>query len=127
FSASMRIVAESVRIDGDVTLGGEVHSRSTSIIRNDGTLPETHLSFMLHPMMSVRRLAIDRGTARLHRAWERLDLEIDPPLAPRERRTLSVDLAGTPAEIDFELQPPGNFASRWLRRRTPQQTTYMPD
>ena len=53
----------------------------------------------------------------MRRAWERLDVELDPPLAPREARTLSFDLTGMPAEVDFALQAPGNFRRRWDRYR----------
>jgi ABC-type transport system involved in multi-copper enzyme maturation permease subunit len=124
---SSSIAAESLRIDAGVTLGGHVRSRSTSVIRNDGAQPQAHLSFMLQPLMSIRRAAADRGSARVRRAWQRVDLELDPPLAPGERRTLSFDVDGTPGEVDFELQPPGNFAARWNRRRHATQPIYMTD
>ncbi|MEK6375248.1 MAG: ABC transporter permease [Acidobacteriota bacterium] len=124
---STGVVAESVRIDADVRMAGTLSSRVVMIVRNAGEHAETHLSFDLNPTVSVRRLAVDRGTARMRRVWERLDVDLHPPLTPRQARTLSFDLQGLPAEIDFALQYPGNFRRRWDRYRNAKEAIYMTD
>ncbi|HEV7427766.1 MAG TPA: hypothetical protein VGQ46_15500 [Thermoanaerobaculia bacterium] len=125
--ASTSLVAESVRIDGEISVAGTLRSHTASIIRNGGERGETHLSFVLNPGVAVRRMAVDRGTARMRRVWERLDVEIDPPLMPRQSRTLTFDLEGLPATIDFALQAPGNFRAQWNRYRTAKESIYMTD
>jgi ABC-type transport system involved in multi-copper enzyme maturation permease subunit len=124
---STSVVMDSVRVDARVTLGGALRSRAVSVIRNDSARPETHLSFMLNPLVAVRRLTVGRGRARVRRAWERLDVELDPPLAPHESRTLSFDLDGMPADIDFALQSPGSFAEQWNRYLHAPEVIYMTD
>ena len=124
---STSLVAESARIDGEIKIDGAWRGGATTLIRNIGDRAETHLSFALNPNVSVQRLAVDAGTARTQRVWERLDVELDPPLAPHQSRTLSFDVVGLPSEIDFALQPPGNFREQWKRYRTARQSIYMTD
>src|SRR5207248_4514611 len=42
-------------------------------------------------------------------------------------RTISFDLEGTPAQIAFALQPPGDFRAQWNRYLTAKQSIYMTD
>lgn len=121
------LVAEATRVDGGIQMDGTFEGRASCVIRNTGDRPQSHLSFALNANVAVQRLAIDRGTARANRVWERLDVEVAPPLVPGEARTLSFELAGLPAEIDFALQPPGNFIERWTRYRTAKESIYMSD
>jgi ABC-type transport system involved in multi-copper enzyme maturation permease subunit len=69
----------------------------------------------------------ETGSVIARRVWERLDVHLDPPLAPHQSRTLSFDLAGTPAEVRFELQSPGDFRSQWTRYRDAKQSIYLTD
>ena len=124
---STSVIMDSARVDASIALDGALRSRVTSLLRNGGARPESHLSFMLNPMVAVRRLAASRGRARAHRAWERLDVELDPPLGPGERRALSFDLDGTPGDIDFALQPPGDFRARWNRYAHAKEAIYLTD
>jgi hypothetical protein len=78
-------------------------------------------------MVAVRRVSLDRGTARTRRVWERFDVELERPLMPGQSRVLSFDLEGMPAQIDFALQPPGNFRERWKRYRTAQEAIFLTD
>ncbi len=126
-SSSTSLVAESVRIDGEISAAGTLRSHTASTIHNGGERGETHLSFVLNPGVAVRRMTVDRGTARMRRVWERLDVEIDPPLMPRQSRTLTFDLEGLPATIDFALQAPGSFRAQWNRYRTAKEPLYMTD
>jgi hypothetical protein len=124
---STGIVAESVTIDGEIGIDGSMHDRVAAIIRNTADHPENHLSFDLNPDVTLQKLAVTSGAARMRRVWERLDVELDPPLAPHQSRTLSFDLAGTPGEVRFELQSPGNFRSQWKRYRDAKQSIYLTD
>ncbi|MEA2237883.1 MAG: hypothetical protein QOC81_2607 [Thermoanaerobaculia bacterium] len=124
---STSISAESLRIDGDISSGGSLRSHAEAVIRNNAERPETHLSFALNPNVALQRLAANAGTARARRVWERLDVELDPPLAPHQSRTLSFDLAGLPGEIDFALQSPGNFRAQWTRYRTAKESIFLTD
>jgi len=124
---SMSVVAESMRIDASVAKSGMLRSRASAVIRNAGERAESHLSFTLNPGVAVTRLSAGRGTARVQRTWQRLDLTLDPPLAPREARTLAFELEGMPGEVDFALQAPGNFRARWNRYRTAKEPIYLTD
>lgn len=126
-STSASIITESLRIDGEIGLDGSLRSHAAAVVRNSADHQETHLSFALNPNVSVQRLVVSAGAARVHRVWERLDVELDPPLAPRQSRTLSFDLEGLPAEIDFALQYPGNFRARWIRYRDARESIYLTD
>jgi hypothetical protein len=160
---STSIVAESMRVDTAIDLGGTLRSQVTAVIRNTGVRAEKHLSFALNPNVNVRSLRVGSGTwagdpstvlrrrdlpvesvadlgrlrrlrmtavpgaFRMHRVWERLDIDLDPPLAPHQTQTLSFDLDGRPGEIDFALQSPGNFRARWNRYRLAEQSIFMSD
>ena len=124
---STSLVAESMHIDVEIKIDGTLRGSAATVIRNTGDRSETHLSFALNPNVSVARFAVDLGTARTQRVWERLDVELDPPLAPHQSRTLSFDVAGLPGKIDFNLQAPGNFREQWKRYRTAKQSIYMTD
>jgi hypothetical protein len=126
-ATSTSVLADSIRIDGEITNGGTLRDHVITIVRNAGDRGERHLSFALNPTLTVRRIAIDRGVVRTRRVWERLDLDLDPPLMPGQSRTLSFDLEGVPAQITFALQPPGDFRAQWNRYLTAKQSIYMTD
>jgi ABC-type transport system involved in multi-copper enzyme maturation permease subunit len=124
---STSVLLDSVHIDASVTLGGFLHSRAVTAVRNGGSRPEAHLSFMLNPLLSLRAATVDRGGVHVRRAWERLDVDLDPPLAPGESRSLTFAIEGRPADIDFNLTQPGTFAQRWKRYVEASEPLYVPD
>jgi len=124
---STSLVADAVTIDAEVGIDGSLCSRAKTTIRNTADHAESHLSFDLNPNVAVQKLAVTSGAARMRRVWERLDVELDPPLAPHQSRNLSFDLAGTPGEVRFELQSPGDFRSQWKRYRDAKQSIYLSD
>jgi len=126
-ATSTSVLADSIRVDGEVTTGGTLRDRVITVIRSAGDRGETHLSFALNPMLAVRRVGINRGVVRTRRVWSRLDVELDPPLMPHESRTLSFDLEGMPAQITFALQSPGDFRAQWKRYLTAKESIYMTD
>jgi ABC-type transport system involved in multi-copper enzyme maturation permease subunit len=121
------IIPQSMRIEAEVGRTGEVRSRAILTLHNSGSRPESHLSFDLNPGLKVQRIAISSGRQHSRRVWERLDVDLDPPLAAGESRSLSFDMAGLPGDIDFNLQYPGDFRQRWNRYRTAKQSIYMTD
>jgi ABC-type transport system involved in multi-copper enzyme maturation permease subunit len=76
---------------------------------------------------AVQSASRENDTVIARRVWERLDVELDPPLAPHQSRSLSFDLAGTPGEVRFELQSPDNFRSQWTRYRDAKQSLFLTD
>ncbi|HEV2721001.1 MAG TPA: hypothetical protein VG323_13345 [Thermoanaerobaculia bacterium] len=104
------IVPLSLRIDARVETNGRVAAHSSLTIRNDGTRAESHLAFDMNPGLALLRI----GGARAQRLWQRIDAELEPPLAPKESRTLEIDAAGVPSTIDFALPGIGTgFAQHW--------------
>jgi len=108
---SSAIVPRSMRIDARVDTNGRVAAHSSLTIRNAGARAESHLAFDMNPTLALLRV----NGARVHRVWQRIDAELDPPLGPGETRTLDIDAAGVPASVDFALAGRGNFAQRWHR------------
>ena len=76
---------------------------------------------------AVQSASRENGTVKARRVWERLDIDLDPPLAPHQSRSLSFDLAGTPGDVRFELQSRGNFRSQWTGHRDAKQSIYLAD
>ena len=99
----LTIVPVSVTIDGEVARSGAVQTTSAITLRNDGSAPVGELSFAINGMMTIERVTSDRGTAALDRKWERVGVAIEPPLAPRETRTITFALRGTPAAVTYRF------------------------
>ncbi len=93
------------RIEGSVAPDGEVALRVAGTLRNAGRKPERHLAFTLDPELSVVEATADVGRVHPARAWDRLTVELDPPLRPGERRELRFRLAGRPARTVFPDRP----------------------
>lgn len=110
---STDVVIDSLHVDGAISTGGALHADDTLVIRNAGRQPQRHLSFMLNPQLTVRRVAANAGSVRIHRSWERLEIELEPPLAGRQSRTFSFAVDGVPADVRFALPGAGDFLSRW--------------
>lgn len=121
------VIAHSLDVNAEVGPGGEVRSHVILVIRNHGDRAESHLSMDLNPMMAVSRVTADNGRLTTHRVWQRFELDLDPPLMAGGSRRLTLDLAGLAGEVDFALQPPGNFASRWHRWKTAPEPIYLTD
>lgn len=92
-------------IEGTVAADGEVALRGSGTLRNAGRTPQSHLAFSLNQDLEVIEIAADVGRARPARVWDRLTVELDPPLRPGESRTLRFRLAGRPAKTVFPDRP----------------------
>lgn len=97
------VVPESWRIAGGFTTAGTVDVRVSGALRNAGREPRGHLAFSLAPGLEIAELSEDRGKATLRRAWDRLTIDLDPPIPPGGRREVLFRLTGRPAEPEFGL------------------------
>lgn len=86
------------RVEG--TLGPErrVDLQVTAEMRNQGTTPRGHLAFELNPRLRIAEARAGEGTLALARSWDRLAVELTPPIPPGGRRELRFHLTGEPAE-----------------------------
>ncbi len=107
------VAPESVVIRGRIA-GGEARITAQMTLRNRGPHPVAHLGFELNPALQAA-VKSDRGRARLQRRWQRIGVELDPPLAAGEARRLTFMLSGTPGEYEFSLIGSGSFAHRYRR------------
>jgi len=92
-------------IEGTVAADGEVALRVAGVMRNTGRSPQSHLAFAIDEELKVRTIVTDVGRVRPTRVWDRLTVELDPPLGPGESRTLRFRLAGRPAQTAFAGRP----------------------
>jgi hypothetical protein len=103
---SPAVVPGRWRIAGRLGPGSEVDLAVTAELRNTGSTPERHLAFELDPHLTLGVTA-GRGKAAIARTWDRLSVDLDPPILPGERRELSFRLSGRPAEVVFPLRDGG--------------------
>lgn len=97
---SPAVVPGRWRIAGRLGPGPEVGLEVLAELHNTGSTPERHLAFELNPRLAVDVTA-GRGKAKAARSWDRLTVDLDPPLSPGERRELRFRLSGRPAEVVF--------------------------
>ncbi|HEX6864924.1 MAG TPA: hypothetical protein VF414_18980, partial [Thermoanaerobaculia bacterium] len=88
------------RIAGRLGPGSKVDLTVAAELHNTGPAPERHLAFELNPRLAVD-VAAGRGQAAVSRTWDRLTVDLDPPLSPGERRELRFRLSGRPAVVAF--------------------------
>ena len=103
------LVAVNWSIRGSLQRNGEVRTETVTTIKNEGESPETHLAFSVNPHLEVQSLQIEGGKVRLSRAWDRLCVEVDPPIGKGETRRLEARLAGVPQEEIIRFPTPGGF------------------
>lgn len=91
------------RVEGAIGPGRKVALAVTAEIRNLGREPRTHLAFELNPFLRVTGAEAGAGRLALARRWDRMTVDLTPPIPPGGRRELSFQLAGEPEEIAFGL------------------------
>jgi hypothetical protein len=89
------------RIEGTLGAGRELAVAVTAEIRNVGREPRSHLAFELNPFLEILRAEAGEGRLALARRWDRLAVDLTPPIAPGGRRELRFHLAGEPQETTF--------------------------
>jgi hypothetical protein len=80
----------------DLTVTGEV--------RNLGTSPQGHLAFELNPSLGIAEARPSEGSLAVSRIWDRLALDLAPPIPPGGRREIRLRLTGAPAEVRISPQ-----------------------
>ncbi|HEY4591710.1 MAG TPA: hypothetical protein VIJ61_04840, partial [Thermoanaerobaculia bacterium] len=73
----------------------------TAEMRNLGSSPQGHLAFTLNPHVRVEAASAGEGTLKLFRLWDRLGVDVSPPIPPGGARELRFQLRGEPAEDHF--------------------------
>ena len=59
-----------------------------------------HLAFELNPLLEIAEARAGEGGLTLSRSWDRLAVELAPPIPPGGRREIRFRLAGAPADAD---------------------------
>jgi hypothetical protein len=111
----LTIVPVATSIRGSIASNGTVRTVAAITLRNDGDAPRAALGFALNHGLDVTAIASSRGTARVQQVWDRLGVEVTPPLAPRESRRLTFTTAGAPNDVQFALPGGTGFSARYRR------------
>ncbi|HSG40626.1 MAG TPA: hypothetical protein VLE27_13380, partial [Thermoanaerobaculia bacterium] len=70
------------RVEGTVGSGQGVALLVTAEMRNQGSVPRAHLAFELNPFLRIEEARADQGEVRLARHWDRLAVDLAPPIPP---------------------------------------------
>lgn len=97
------VVPRSWSIRGAVELSGAVALEVSSTLHNQGGEPRTRLAFTLNENLEVAAVEAPGRRTHVERAWNRLRLTLEPPLAADESLEIRWQLRGTPAEIELPL------------------------
>ncbi len=100
-STSSEIVPGRWRLEGRLGPGREIALTVTAEMRNQGTKPDGHLAFTLNPHIRVESATAGEGTLKLSRRWDRLAVDVSPPIPPGGSRQLRFRLRGEPGEDHF--------------------------
>jgi hypothetical protein len=90
------------RVEGTLGPGRGVDLTVTAEMRNMGAVPRGHLAFELNPWLGIAEARAGEGTLALSRAWNRVAVELAPPIPPGGRREIRFRLAGAPAEAEID-------------------------
>lgn len=91
------------RVEGTIGEGREVALAVAAEMRNTGREPRAHLAFELNPYLRIEKAEAGEGRLTLTRRWNRLAVDLEPPIPPGGTRELRFHLAGEPGEAAFNL------------------------
>ena len=83
---SADVVPGRWRMEGTIGPGRRVTLAVTAELRNLGTAPQSHLAFELNPLLEIAEARAGEGGLTLSRSWDRLAVELAPPIPPGGRR-----------------------------------------
>ena len=89
------------RVEGTLGPDRNVELAVTAEMRNQGPSPQSHLAFELNPSLRIAEARATEGTLTLSRRWDRLAVELAPPIPPGGRREVRLRLIGAPMEARF--------------------------
>ena len=79
---SADVVPGRWRVEGTIGPGRRVTLAVTAELRNLGTTPRAHLAFELDPLLEIAEARAGEGGLTLSRSWDRLAVELTPPIPP---------------------------------------------
>ncbi|HEX6864512.1 MAG TPA: hypothetical protein VF414_16910, partial [Thermoanaerobaculia bacterium] len=118
-TTSSEVVPGRWRVGGRIGPGQAVDLHVAGEMVNQGEQPAGYLAFQLNPELGVEVTA-DTGRVVLSREWDRLALELEPPIPPGGRRELRFRLSGEPADPVFAVPRgpgSGSFAGHYVLHR----------
>jgi hypothetical protein len=92
------------RVEGRLSPDRRIDLTVTAEMRNQGTAPHGHLAFELNPAVRIAEARAGEGTLRLFRNWDRLAVDLAPPIPPGGRREIRLRLTGAPVEVRISPQ-----------------------
>jgi hypothetical protein len=92
------------RVEGRLGPDRRVDLTVTAEMLNLGPAPHGHLAFELNPSVAVAEARAGEGTLTLSRHWDRLAVDLTPPIPPGGRREIRFRITGAPAEARFSPQ-----------------------
>lgn len=92
------------RVEGRLGPDRGVDLTVTAEMRSSGPSPRSHLAFELNPALRIAEARPAEGTLTLSRRWDRLAVELIPPIPPGGRREIRFRLAGAPREARISPQ-----------------------
>ncbi len=97
------------QLRGRIDRHGGVEIDAAGRFENHGSAAQETLAFTLNPELEIKRLEVPTRSVKVVRAWDRLQLRLDPALAPGETLDLELRLVGMPMTIDFRFRSRGSF------------------
>lgn len=91
------------RVAGTIGPGRKVALSVAAEMRNTGREPRAHLAFELNPFLRIEKAEAGEGRLTLTRSWNRVAVDLVPPIPPGGTRELRFRLAGAPGEAAFNL------------------------
>jgi hypothetical protein len=124
---SEKVVPAAVKVRGALDSDGRVRARAAVTLRNDGSGPVSHLGFALNPLVHVRGMRAASGHARMQRLWQRIGVDVEPPLAAGESRTVVFDVDGAPGSVSIAIPWGGGWRVKWRHYVTATKSFELTD
>jgi hypothetical protein len=121
------VVPLVARVRATLSSDGHLRAHGELTLRNSGAHAVTHLGFALNPLVDIRGLHTSAGRLHLVRVWQRIGIDVDPPLNAGESRRLSFDLDGTPGDVSIPIPWSGDWRSKWHRYVAATQSIDLTD
>lgn len=91
------------RFAGTVTAQGNVRVEGRGSLRHQGDEAAHHLAFSLNEHLALEELHVPDRKTTVSRAWDRVRVDLDPPLRPGETLELHSRISGVPGKLHFPL------------------------